>query len=125
MVDHLWKVDQLGLVIAMEDRLPPAAAREILTAYALWGDSGGGIPDRPSLLVDNLTLRRFDDLFLFEADHLTASGRGLKYLDADSVWVGPDDRMPQSITFDWKADDKSALHNMCIQGKRCFELSWT
>ena len=100
----------------MEDRLPPAAAREILTAYALWGDSGGGIPDRPSLLVDNLTLRRFDDLFLFEADHLTASGRGLKYLDADSVWVGPDDKMPQSITFDWKAADKSALHNMCIQG---------
>ena len=120
VADPLRKGSRLSLGIsdAMDEdsRVAPGAAREILRGYSLWGDAGGWLDDRPSLLVDRLTLKRFDDLFLWEADHLTASGRGLKYLDVDSVWVGPDDLMPQSITFDWKADDKSALHNMCIQG---------
>ena len=99
-----------------DDRLLPGAAREILSNYALWGDTGGWLSERPSLLVDNLALKKFDDLFLLETDDLIAAGRGLKQLDMDSVWVGPDGLMPQSITFDWKAGEKGALHNMCIQG---------
>ena len=116
MVERLWKVYQLGPVMAMDERFPPAAARDVLSAYGLRGDAGGWLCERPSLLVDNLALKKFDDLFLFEADHLTASGRGLRHIDAESVWVGPDDMMPQTITMDWKADEKNLLHNMCIQG---------
>ena len=119
LVESTWvDTDWVPLFLGAMDgdaRLAPADAREILASYALWGDMGGWLPDRPSLLVDNLVLRRFDDLFLMEADHLTASGRGLKYLDADSVWVGPDEAMPQTISLDWKAEAKSAMHNMCIQ----------
>lgn len=74
------------------------------------------LSERPSLLVNNLTPRRFDDTLLFHADHLIAAGRGLKQLDIESVWVGPDDFMPQPISLDWKARRKVDLHRMCAQG---------
>ena len=106
----------MDLAMDEDTRLPPGAAREILHVYGLSGDTGGSQSDRPSSLVSNLTRRRFDDSLLFHADHLIAAGRGLKQLDIDSVWVEPDDFMPQPISLDWKASSKEALRKMCTQG---------
>ena len=119
---HPWCERQLGPVtsVAMEmdrSRLPPGAAREILKDFQLWGDDGGDLVERPSLLVQDLAIKTRDNPFLFEAGHLIASGRGLRQLDVDRD-------MPQSITMDWKATSKSVLHEMCIRGLQGNCLIW-
>ena len=105
-------------------RLPPGAAREILRDYQLWGDDGGDLVERPSLLVQDMAIKAGDNPFLFEAGHLIACGRGLRQLDMDSVWIGEDRDMPQPITMDWKATGKSVLHDMCIRGMQGKCLIW-
>ena len=49
------------------------------------------------------------NLFLFEATHLVAAGRGLAQIHMDSVWVG--NEITMKLKFLWQGTD-----NLCLQG---------
>ena len=88
----------------------------ILQDFSLWGDHNAILPDRPSLLIQDMRLQTPSDLFTFEGVHLVAAGRGVAEFKMDSVWIGSDTPMAHKIQLLWQTDAKPAMHNLALQG---------
>ena len=79
-------------------------------------DHNAFLPDRPSLLVQDLQLQSPADLFTFEGTHMVAAGRGVTEFKMDSVWIGSDTPMAHKIQLLWRSDAQPAMHNLALQG---------
>ena len=111
-----WALSFLCGLLAMDDMDLDRGLSGILQEFSLWGDHNAFLPDRPSLLVQDLQLQTPSDLFTFEGVHMVAAGRGVAEFKMDSVWIGSDSPMAHKIQLLWQSDAKPAMHNLALQG---------
>ena len=102
--------------VAMDDLDLERGLISILQEFSLWGDAQAILPDRPSLLVQDMRLQTPSDLFAFEGSHLVAAGRGAAEFMMDSVWIGSDTPMAHRIQLLWRSNSKPVMHNLAMQG---------